>query len=932
MKTTPDALRGSAPALGPQDVDALAHDVAWKAKYRSGHAPLSWGTPQAYQAAAASIEERLLDRWDATFSHFEKQNPKMASQGSGRGVRHEPASSGSGRVRGSCTVTGPSTGISASSGTVRPWRPLLRPLRPRQPPPHFSHRQAYYLSMEYLQGRALANAVRNIGMKDAYAEVLDRFGSKLEEVEDSERDPGLGNGGLGRLASCFLDSVASCDLPGWGYGLRYKYGLFKQIIQRDGQIEVPEDWLDVRNPWEARRADVRYPVSFGGSVDNGTWIPDETFDAVAYDTPIPGYRTTNTISLRLWDAESTSQDFGLAAFNAGHHLDAIRRQARASEITAVLYPADGTRDGKALRLRQQFLLCSASVQDIMATYKRRNGGDAVDWSGLPGKVAIQMNDTHPTLATPELMRLLMDCEGLGWTAAWTICKGVVNYTNHTVLPEALEKWPLDLLEELLPRHVEIIRKIHSDFLSSPEVAALPKEARQAMAILGNIDVDTGEPLKTIRWMKGTDPKTGMLSDSEQPYEVDADPVVAMANLCCVAAGAVNGVAALHSEIVKDEVFNDFYKLWPHKFQNKTNGVTPRRWLAWCNPELSDVITRWLKTDAWIQDLDLLAGLVPLADDPKLQAEWRAAKQANKASAAAWLKAQTGFDLPVDAMYDVQVKRIHEYKRQLLNALALAHRYKAIKDTPAAERKSKFVPKVCMIGGKAFATYEQAKRIVRLIVQMSDVINNDPDCDDLLKVVFLPNYNVTVAEHVIPATELCHQISTAGMEASGTSNMKFMMNGSLTVGTLDGANVEIRECAGAENFFLFGAEADEIAGIRRDRGEGKFVPSPEFEAVKAFVRSGVFGADDDSRHTFDQLCGSLEGNEGFGRADYFCVGYDFPSYLKALDASDALYRDQAAWTRASIINTATSGKFSSDRTIRQYASEIWGIEPCRVPDQ
>jgi len=781
--------------------------------------------------------------------------------------------------------------------------------------------------MEYLQGRTLANAVRNMGMKDSYGKALEKFGKDLEEIEDFERDAALGNGGLGRLAACFLDSIASCDLPGWGYGLRYKYGLFKQEIDKDGQVEVAEDWLDVGNPWEMKRPEIAYPVGFYGKVEGGKWVPGETVSAVAYDSPIPGYDTTNTISLRLWNAEPTAADFDLKAFNDGSHLQAVVAQARAAEINAVLYPADGTRDGKELRLRQQYMLCSASVQDIMATFRRRQTARSgkVDWAALPDKVAIQMNDTHPTLAAPELMRLLMDAEGLTWEAAWAITQRTVNYTNHTVLPEALEKWPLDLMDELLPRHMEIIRRINHEFLLS--VRELSDEAKKAMTILSNIDLKDYAPLKAAAAAKEA-------SETETEAETDSEPeaenaVVAMANLCVISAQAVNGVAALHSEIVKDEVFNDFYKLWPQKFQNKTNGVTPRRWLAWCNPELSALITKKLGSDAWIRDLDQLEGLLKFADDEKFQKEWTAAKMANKVALAKWLKDKTGYEVPTDAMFDVQVKRIHEYKRQLLNALAIAYRYKQMKETPAAERKAKFVPKVCMIGGKAFATYTQAKRIVSLIVKMAETINNDPEVNDLLKVIFVPNYNVTVAEHLIPATELCHQISTAGMEASGTSNMKFMMNGSLTVGTLDGANVEIREKAGAENFFLFGATADMIPRIREERAQGKFEPDERFEEVKAFVRSGVFGDDEHTMDEFDQLMGSLEGNEGFGRADYFCVGYDFPSYLDALQAADEMYRDEKAWARASIINAATSGKFSSDRTIRQYASEIWDIKPCPV---
>mmetsp|Transcript_9383 Transcript_9383/g.57241 ORF Transcript_9383/g.57241 Transcript_9383/m.57241 type:complete len:913 (-) Transcript_9383:397-3135(-) len=838
----PFALPVGEPLEG--DTDSFAANLGYHAKFSAATEPLVFGPKQAYKTVAASVQERLVERWDETYALFEEKDPKMA----------------------------------------------------------------YYISMEYLQGRALTNAIQNIGRNSEYEQALTQFGYDLEDLEEMELDAGLGNGGLGRLAACFLDSIASCDLPAWGYGLRYKYGLFKQVIKKDGQHEVAEDWLDEgRSPWEVRRDELKYDVGFGGKVVGGKWEPENVVCTTAYDMPIPGYKTRNTISLRLWSVDPPSSEFDLSQFNAGEHLKAQEAQILGLEICAVLYPGDDTLEGKKLRLRQQYLLCSASIQDLMATFKRRQlmHKGRVNWDEFASKVAVQMNDTHPTLAVPELIRILVDEEGLTFEKAWTISCKTLNYTNHTVLPEALEKWPLKLLDELLPRHMEIVRRIDSDFIASMKPLAGESqedfEGRLAkMTILENFYKQPGD-------------------DSED----SPAPLVRMANLCVIAGQYVNGVAALHTEIVKADVFNHFYKVWPDKFQNKTNGVTPRRWLAWCNPELSAVITKWLGTDSWVTDLTKLKGLAQYAKDPELQKEWKAAKVARKEKFAVWVKEETGIDIPIDSMYDVQIKRIHEYKRQLLNILSTVYRYKKIKEMTPQERKE-VVPRVIMFGGKAFATYVQAKRIVKLIVAASEIINADKEVGDLLKVVFLPNYRVTVAEMTIPATELCQQISTAGMEASGTSNMKFMMNGSLTIGTLDGANVEIRQEAGAEHFFLFGAVTEDVPKIRADRAAGKFVPDPRFEEVKDYIKSGVFG------ESFEELLSSLEGNEGFGRGDYFIVGHDFPSYLEAQQAVDEAYKDESRWLESSVLNTAASGKFSSDRTIRQYASEIWDIEPCRVP--
>ncbi|KAK9109690.1 hypothetical protein Sjap_017750 [Stephania japonica] len=842
--------------------------------------------------------------------------------------------------------------------------------------------------MEFLQGRALLNAIGNLELSGPYAEALTRLGHDLESVAREEPDAALGNGGLGRLASCFLDSLATLNYPAWGYGLRYKYGLFKQNITKDGQEEVAENWLEMGNPWEIVRNDISYPVKFYGKVVSGSdgnkhWIGGEDITAVAYDVPIPGYKTKTTINLRLWSTKVSPQEFDLSAYNAGEHSKAYEAHTNAEKICYVLYPGDESREGKILRLKQQYTLCSASLQDIIARFERRSGR-SVNWNEFPEKVAVQMNDTHPTLCIPELMRILIDIKGMSWKEAWDITQRTVAYTNHTVLPEALEKWNFELMQTLLPRHVEIIEMIDKELIDTivsecgtEDLDLLQKKLKE-MRILDNfefpasvmelflkaeessaVDSDLENEIKNegdeiIDEVDETSTKEAESVNTEEDKEDKEDEedeeteeteekvikpkrsellkpnpklpaVVRMANLCVVGGRAVNGVAEIHSEIVKQEVFNEFYKLWPEKFQNKTNGVTPRRWIRFCNPELSKIITQWTGTDDWVLDTEKLAELRKFADNEDLQTEWRAAKRNNKLKVVSFIKEKTGYVVSPDAMFDIQVKRIHEYKRQLLNIMGIVYRYKKMKEMSAEERKAKFVPRVCIFGGKAFATYVQAKRIVKFITDVGATINHDAEIGNLLKVVFIPDYNVSVAELLIPASELSQHISTAGMEASGTSNMKFSMNGCILIGTLDGANVEIREEVGEENFFLFGARAHEIADLRKERAEGKFVPDPRFEEVKAYVRSGAFGP-----YNYNELMGSLEGNEGFGRADYFLVGKDFPSYIECQEEVDEAYRDQKRWTRMSILNTAGSFKFSSDRTIHEYAKDIWNIKPVELP--
>ncbi|KAH9661766.1 alpha-glucan phosphorylase 2 [Citrus sinensis] len=833
---------------------AIASNISYHVQYSPHFSPTKFEPEQAFFATAESVRDRLIQQWNETYHHFNKVDPK----------------------------------------------------------------QTYYLSMEFLQGRTLTNAIGSLDIQNAYADALNNLGHVLEEIAEQvngfqacgfvrhdldgvehinsnssmkEKDAALGNGGLGRLASCFLDSMATLNLPAWGYGLRYRYGLFKQKITKQGQEEVAEDWLEKFSPWEVVRHDVVFPVRFFGSVmvnPNGTrkWVGGEVVQAVAYDIPIPGYKTKNTISLRLWDAKASAEDFNLFQFNDGQYESAAQLHSRAQQICTVLYPGDSTEEGKLLRLKQQFFLCSASLQDMILRFKERKSGR--QWSEFPSKVAVQLNDTHPTLAIPELMRLLMDEEGLGWDEAWDIttrCLALFSENFQFTASAAEVAFGLcgaQLLWDLISEKyfIAMVRSTRSDLESK-----IP-----SMCILDN------------------NPKK---------------PVVRMANLCVVSAHTVNGVAQLHSDILKADLFADYVSLWPNKLQNKTNGITPRRWLRFCNPELSKIITKWLKTDQWVTNLDLLVGLRQFADNTELQAEWESAKMASKKHLADYIWRVTGVTIDPNSLFDIQVKRIHEYKRQLLNILGAIYRYKKLKEMSPQERK-KTTPRTIMIGGKAFATYTNAKRIVKLVNDVGEVVNTDPEVNSYLKVVFVPNYNVSVAELLIPGSELSQHISTAGMEASGTSNMKFSLNGCLIIGTLDGANVEIRQEIGEENFFLFGAVAEQVPKLRKEREDGLFKPDPRFEEAKQFIRSGAFGSYD-----YNPLLDSLEGNTGYGRGDYFLVGYDFPSYLEAQDRVDQAYKDRKKWLKMSILSTAGSGKFSSDRTIAQYAKEIWNITECRT---
>jgi starch phosphorylase len=650
--------------------------------------------------------------------------------------------------------------------------------------------------------------------------------------------------------------------------------------------------LNFGNPWEIERPNVSYPVKFYGHVSVNTdaagrqsfrWHAGEEVLAVAYDTPVPGWKTPNTNNLRLWSAKP-AREFDLESFNTGDYVAAILAKQRAETISSVLYPDDRTYQGKELRLKQQFFMVSATLQDILRRYSDAHKGDDEALKRLHEKVALQLNDTHPTIGVPELMRLLMDEHGLGWTAAWDITTHVFSFTNHTVLPEALEKWPVELVEALLPRHMQIIYDINWRF-----VQELQKSFPDDLERVGRMSIIEEGDTKCVR----------------------------MAHLALVASHTVNGVAYIHSELIKTTIFRDFYTLWPHKFQNKTNGVTPRRWLAFCNPPLRALISSALKTDAWIGEADLLTGLRPFADDAVFRTDWAAVKRAAKVRLAGVIKEQCGVAVSPDALFDIQVKRIHEYKRQLLNVLSIIDRYDTIMRMTPAQR-AHAVPRVCIIGGKAAPGYDMAKRIIKLVSAVGDKINSDPDVGDLLKLVFIPDYNVSLAEVIVPASELSQHISTAGTEASGTSNMKFAMNGCLIIGTMDGANVEIAEEIGAENMFVFGALAADVPRLRRERAS--FKPCDRFFAVCDMIRHGAFGWADFFAPIVDSIT----------QGDYYLLGVDFEAYLKAQDAVDATYRDAERWTRMSILSTAGTGKFSSDRTIREYAADIWRVSPARRP--
>ena len=752
-------------------------------------------------------------------------------------------------------------------------------------------KRMYYLSLEFLVGRSMGNAVSNLGLKGAYAEALRQLGYDLEDIMAQEKEPALGNGGLGRLASCFLDTLATLNYPAWGYGLRYKYGMFEQRLINGKQVEFPDYWLTHGNPWEVERLDVKYLVRLyghvGTNVDEQTgetryrWEGGEVVVAVAYDTPIPGHGTYNTNNMRLWSSKP-SHEFDLASFNAGDYYGAVEAKERCESITSVLYPSDDNDAGKVLRLKQQFFFVSATLQDILRRYKKRlEPGRTL--RHLPEKVAIQLNDTHPSISIPELMRLLLDEEMLPWDEAWDIATRTFGYTNHTILPEALEKWPVPMIEELLPRHMQIIFEINHRFLLAVE-ARWPGDTSklQAMSII-----------------EESNPK-----------------MVKMAHLAVVGSHVVNGVAEIHTRLVKSRLFPEFDRMFPEKIVNVTNGVTPRRWILQANPAMSGIFTSVLGP-GWVNDLRRLKTLRPFANDPSFQQQWIAAKRHNKERLALWVKEHMGVDLMVDAIFDMQVKRIHEYKRQLLNIVGIIDRYARIASSSERARRA-FAPRVCIIAGKAAPGYDAAKRVIQLACEVARVVNNDVRCAGVLQVVFIPNFNVSLAELIIPASDVSQHISTAGMEASGTGNMKFVMNGGLIVGTADGANIEIARAVGDDNVFCFGANAEEVATLRATMHQRAPTMDPRLARVVRMVRSGVFGDPEDSAELMDALQP--------GR-DYYLVGHDFPSYVDALDFADAAYANRNHWAAKTIRAATSMYAFSSDRTIKEYAEKVWNMRPA-----
>jgi starch phosphorylase len=746
-------------------------------------------------------------------------------------------------------------------------------------------KQAYYLSLEFLMGRALGNALLNLDVEEASAEALRNLGLELEEVRELESDAGLGNGGLGRLAACFLDSCATLQLPVTGYGIRYEYGMFRQKIEQGRQLEEPDHWLRNGNPWEIERPEYTVRIKFGGHSDFLTgadgrmhvrWVDTQDVLAVPYDMPIPGYRNGTVNTLRLWKAAAT-EEFDLEEFNAGSYTEAVAAKNAAEHITMVLYPNDASENGKELRLRQQYFLASASLQDVLRRWVHKYGGD---FSSFAEKNCFQLNDTHPTCAVPELMRLLMDEHNMGWDEAWDITSRTMAYTNHTLLPEALERWPVSMFGRLLPRLRDIIFEINARFME--EVS--------------------------LRWPGDTERERRM-----SIIEEGGEPQIRMAYLAVAACHSVNGVAALHSQLLQQNLFRDFFELWPQKFNNKTNGVTPRRWISSSNPLMSSLIDRQIGT-AWRTDLSALRVLAEHAGNKKFRAEWRQVKLANKQRLARMVEHDCDVEFDPTAMFDVQVKRIHEYKRQLLNVLHVIHLYDRIKRGDTAD----WTPRCVLIGGKAAPGYAMAKRIIRLVTAVAEVVNHDPATKGLLRLAFLPDYRVSAMEVICPAADLSEQISTAGKEASGTGNMKFMMNGAITIGTLDGANIEIREEVGEENFFLFGLTAEQVEATRGHYDPAAIVAADaDLGRVMHLLESGHFNLFEPG--LFDPVVQAI-----LSPHDPWLTAADFRGYVEAQRLAAAAYRDPEGWARMSILNTAASGKFSSDRTIQDYNREIWQL--------
>lgn len=746
-------------------------------------------------------------------------------------------------------------------------------------------KRVYYLSMEYLIGRLMDNMLINLGLQDVAAEAIEEVGFDYDKVREAEVDAGLGNGGLGRLAACFLDSMATLGVPALGYGIRYDYGIFDQDIEDGWQVEKPDMWLQYGYPWSVVRPKKKYTVPFYGDTttsedSNGRlhfeWVNTHNVTALAYDTPIPGFRNDIVNNLRLWKATS-DEGFDLKSFNQGDYIEAVRENLLEENISRVLYPNDKVFKGQELRLKQEYFLVSASLQDAMNRFKKQFD----NLRKIPKQMAIQCNDTHPNLAVPELMRMLMDLEGLEWQPAWEIVSQTVNYTNHTLMPEALEKWPLSLMSNLLPRHVQIIREIDRRFLNSIEVSGDDRDKKNRMRVISN--------------------------------EMDAR--VRMGNLGIIGAKKVNGVSELHSHLMKKTIFKDFADHYPEKFTNVTNGITPRRWLRQCNRELADLISHRIG-DAWITHLDQLKNIEPYAEDEVFQSTFKAIKLRNKQRLADYIKETMGVTVHPDSIFDIQVKRIHEYKRQLMALMHAITLYNRIKDNPHADVE----PRTLLFAGKAAPGYTMAKLHIKLINSVAEVINNDPEVAPNLKVLFLPDYSVSLAEKMIPAANLSEQISTAGMEASGTGNMKFALNGALTIGTLDGANIEIREQVGKENIFIFGHTVDEIEEVRAKgyNPQEIYESDEELKRVIDQIHNGYFSPDNPD--LYHPVTSAL-----LNQGDYFMVLADYRKYVEKQEEVETHFRNEFDWNRKAIINIANMGHFSSDRSIKDYCERIWDVK-------
>ena len=803
-------------------VEGLKDDFAWHLRYSLAKGDTRATERDEYTAFAMAVRDRLVERWISTQEEYARQNTK----------------------------------------------------------------RVYYMSLEFLIGRLLGNNVINLKADQLCREALKEYGIDWNSLRDYESDAGLGNGGLGRLAACYIDSMSTLNLAGMGYGLRYDYGIFRQKIVNGSQVEEPDHWLKDGYPWEMARPEYAQHVHFGGHVECRSesgrqqwyWVPAETVQGVPYDLPIVGYdKAVN--SLRLWSAKAVD-DFDLADFDKGSYVEAVEQKVLAENLTKVLYPNDNTMQGKELRLRQQYFFVACSLRDILRRFRQTNDS----WDALPDKVFIQLNDTHPTLVVPELMRILIDLEGLDWDKAWDLTRRSTGYTNHTILQEALEKWPVPMMERLLPRHLQIIYEINGRFLQ--EISSLyPGDIKKLQ-------------------------RMSLIDENGERY-------VRMANLCVVGTSSVNGVAELHTEILKKTLFKDFYELWPEKFHNVTNGITPRRWLLKANPSLSQLISESIG-DSWITHLDDLKKLEKFSGDANFLAAMAKIKRSNKGQLANWTKKNLGIELNPDAIFDVQVKRLHEYKRQLMLAIYIVMFYNRLLNDPKYDP----VPRQFIFAAKAAPGYYMAKLIIRFIHGIAGVVNSNPKTRGKLSVAFLPDYRVSLAEKIMPASEVSEQISLAGMEASGTGNMKFMMNGALTLGTYDGANVEIHREVGDENMFLFGLRTEDVAKLRPTYvSKDWYAKDPEIKAALDMIKANVFSLLEPG--LFEPILRSL-----LDYNDYYMLLADLRSYSEAQDRVDAAYRDAKKWNRMSLVNVARSGFFSSDRSVMEYARDIWHISPVK----